>query len=318
MTNLPDNKIFTGNRLKDIDLDGLPLLQRLIADIAGISHLADFSVDRFAPALQEIVDSHEIPALLRNHLERYSSDPRYTPVVASNEYVHILTNDLCQLYIGTLQPAQTSRRVMFTSPCNFLFAPISRGAELRVVRYRLPNDWRGDQYEPAAQLTLVDEFTVGAGQLVNISRNGACLDGQGDGVAGDLYLHDFIVDAPIVWLRLASQASAPYQWVFDKDTLRPSFMSCSSVAHTRNETIIGLLNSFQESGSFKDDYLDVLQELTRSPLHHIRWSATQALFSANMERGLQAVDNMAKDPHPQVMRAAHASIQQLKQAGVIA
>jgi hypothetical protein len=315
---ISENKLcFNKNRLKNnIALDGLTSVKHLADKISKLEKLADFSVFDFEDEFEKIVGNGEATDFILNHVQQYASDSRYSPSVASTEFAHLLVNDLCQLYVGFLKPEQTMRNIIFTAPCNFLFAPLSPDSELRVKKYLLPKDWNCEVYDVNAELILTDEYSVFTRQIINVPRNGDCVNSQHDRALSDSYIYDFSVEKPIIWLRLASQATSPYQWVFDKTSLKPSFMSSSAIAHTRYETIIQMISSFHAIGVTNEVYLQALESLTKSPLHHIRWLAAQELFEANQERGISVVKELVDDIHPHVKKAAAGAIIQLQNAGI--
>jgi len=309
---------FNKNKLKNSEsLNELWSVNSLITSVSKVESFADFSISNFENTFQKILNSCEPTEYVLRHVKQYALDSKYSPSVASANFVHLFANDLCQLYIGSLSSEQTKRNMIFTAPCNFLFAPLNRDAEVFIKKYLLPKDWNCEIYDTNTKLELVDEFSLRAGQYINVPRNGNCIDSQKDQSPSDSYIYDFTTEKPVIWLRLASNATAFYQWVFDKDTLKPSFMSSSSLAQTRYETIIQVINSFRESGENVEKYLDVLESLTANPLHHIRWAATQELFEANQTRGINAVKKLIDDTHPHVKKAAIEALIQLRNYGVV-
>lgn len=317
MSNKEAKSFFTGNRINNPALADLTSIARLTDAIGKTRMISQFSVGDFENEFLDIAQSGDLIKFILRQAERYAMEDGYSPPVTSPDFVHLLVNDLCQLYIGTLHPQQTARNITFTSPCNFLFAPLSPNVDLYIKKYKLPDDWVNEVFDAGQKLTLVDEFTIGNGECINISRNGPCLESIADGGTQDHFVYDFRVDQPLTWLRLASQAPAKYQWVFDKDTLHPVFLSSSSVAQTRFETIIQMISSFHESGMATEKHADVLESLTLNPLHHIRWQATQVLFDVDHLRAISVIQRLENDAHPHVANAAIASLQQLRQAGLL-
>jgi hypothetical protein len=189
------------------------------------------------------------------------------------------------------RPAQ----FLYLSPVDALQARVG-GTPLKVGRYSCKRPGSFDLLERDLPLTFdgCDEAKLD----VQFERRGreqildwSALDEEG---------------GPGVTLRVNSGPLAPFEWAFDRTTLRPAGLSPIDPIESNVSTIFSLLAAVGERQS-----VEYLLPFLESERHFMRWNAIQAIAALDKDSSIAGLQRLADDPHPEVRAAARRSLAQL-------
>jgi hypothetical protein len=262
--------------------------------------LADFVQDvesRFKPA-DPGTFWHCEPALEKLLAEGVASDwlnDQLRALTANPQFVGDWTATEGVLHRGngwTLSVAifDTARRFVHALPFLAFYSPLD--SELVGTRYRLPETFRHDVFDPSLRLEPAGTVTVGRGQLLRLET--------------DRYAYDFSIPRPSPILRFASESIRPLEWLFSKGTLQAWQANDAELSSTQLRVAAYVLGRIAHHSSIAP-----LRDLAKHPHHAVRWAAIQNLGRLSRSEALTKIRDAINDSHPHVRRAAQKTLDQL-------
>jgi len=182
------------------------------------------------------------------------------------------------------------RRFIHALPFLAFYAPLD--SELTGGRYRLPEGFRNDVFDPALRLEPAGTVSVGRGELLRLET--------------DRYAYDFHIPRPLAVLRFASTSLRPLEWLFSKSTLQAWQANDAELSSTQLRVAAYVLGKVAHHSS-----IGPLRDLAAHPHHAVRWAAIQNLGRLSRSEALVKIREAVNDPHPHVRRAAQKTLDQL-------
>ncbi|MGH2359559.1 MAG: HEAT repeat domain-containing protein, partial [bacterium] len=182
------------------------------------------------------------------------------------------------------------RRFIHALPFLAFYAPL--GAELVGGRYRLPEGFRNDVFDPNLRLEPAGTVRAGDREVLRLET--------------DQYAYDFQLPRPLPVLRFASASLRPLEWLFSKNTLQAWQANDADLSSTQLRVAAYVLGKIAHHSS-----IGPLRRLAAHPHHAVRWSAIQNLGRLSRSEALAKIREAVNDPHPHVRRAAQKTLDQL-------
>lgn len=182
------------------------------------------------------------------------------------------------------------RRFIHVLPFLAIYAPID--AELTGTRYRLPDTFRNDVFDPSMRLEPAGVVTARPAETVRLETA--------------RYAYDFNVPSPLPFLRFATTPIRPLEWLFSKSTLQAWQANDAEVSFTQLRVAAYVLGKIAHQSS-----VEPLRDLAKHPHHAVRWAAIQNLGRLSRTEALAKIREAVNDPHPHVRRAAQKTLDQL-------
>jgi len=281
-------------------------LPRIHANTKGRPNLAQLckqlslpmrtNIGELKPYFDDFLASHELTGTLKSDLDELRREPGSNfPWIEPLQYTIFRNESYILQLIGTDKPKSDSR--LKSTQSSQLWGMVTSPASVEFQLFNFPPDVNVGVFDPGLRLVRGDKFNLFAKDPSVIVNAPDVLEINPHGRAMALVL----VEVP----------SFPYVWEFDRQSLEPLLVSAVSPAITRLEVAVDVVAMLSQ-GSCESDGINeqakmVLNELTRSPYHFVRWKATQALFKLDRVAGLSAVEQALRDPHPEVRQAANTS-----------
>ncbi|HUR41515.1 MAG TPA: HEAT repeat domain-containing protein [Verrucomicrobiae bacterium] len=189
--------------------------------------------------------------------------------------------------VATLEPA---RRFIHALPYYAFYSPLAE--ELVVDRYRLPNGFRSDVFDPSVRIAHLDTLNIAKGDVLKLETN--------------QYAYDFRLTKSLPILRFASRCVRPLEWLFSRSTLQAWQANDAELRLTQLRVAAHALGKIAHQSS-----IDPLKRLSAHPHHAVRWAAIQNLGRLSRSAALAKIKEAVNDPHPHVKRAAQKTLEQL-------
>lgn len=189
--------------------------------------------------------------------------------------------------VATLEPA---RRFIHALPYYAYYAPLVE--ELVVDRYRLPQGFRNDVFDPSVRISHVDTFSIAKGDVLKLET--------------DQYAYDFRLTKPLTILRFVSRCVRPLEWLFSRSTLLAWQANDAELRLTQLRVAAHALGKIAHQSS-----IGPLRRLASHSHHAVRWAAIQNLGRLSRSAALAKIKEAVNDPHPHVKRAAQKTLEQL-------
>lgn len=184
----------------------------------------------------------------------------------------------------------TPRRFIHALPFLAFYVPLA--SELSGARYRLPEAFRNDVFDPALRLEPAGTVSAARGQPLRLET--------------DRYAYDFHIPHPLPVLRFASASLRPLEWLFSKSTLQAWQANDAELSSTQLRVAAYVLGKIAHHSSVAP-----LRNLASHPHHAVRWAAIQNLGRMSRTEALARIREAVNDPHPHVRRAAQKTLDQL-------
>jgi hypothetical protein len=184
----------------------------------------------------------------------------------------------------------TPRRFIHALPFLAFYLPLA--SELTGSRYRLPEAFRNDVFDPGLRLEPAGSVSAPRGQPLRLET--------------DRYTYDFNVPHPLPVLRFASASLRPQEWLFSKSTLQAWQANDAELSSTQLRVAAYVLGKIAHHSSVAP-----LRDLAAHPHHAVRWAAIQSLGRLSRTEALAKIRDAVNDPHPHVRRAAQKTLDQL-------
>jgi HEAT repeats len=182
------------------------------------------------------------------------------------------------------------RRFIHALPFVALYVPLA--SELTGDRYRLPETFRNDVFDPAVQLAPAGSVRAKQGEVLRLET--------------DTYAYDFHVPKALPVLRFVSASTRPLEWLFSKSNLQAWQANDADLSSTQLRVAAYVLGKIAHHSS-----IDPLRQLASHPHHAVRWAAIQNLGRLSRSEALIKIREAVNDPHPHVRRAAQKTLDQL-------
>lgn len=182
------------------------------------------------------------------------------------------------------------RRFVHALPFLAIYAPLD--SELIADRYRLPDGFRNDVFDPNLRLELAGTVRAVRGELLRLETN--------------RYAYDLQLPRPLPVLRFVSASLRPLEWLFSKSTLQAWQANDADLSSTQLRVAAYVLGKIAHHSSIPH-----LRDLAKHPHHAVRWAAIQNLGRLSRSEALGKIREAVNDSHPHVRRAAQKTLDQL-------
>ncbi len=261
-----------------------------------LSAAENASLEILKDDVKDLAQSPDIKILLHRILKEIHQNICYSPTEFRGHELVLIDSEKISLSLSLLTPQNAAGGKMADFPMDallYLLGPDS----LKVNLYQVPSNRQSEVFDPSQSLTLTEQFMLAPGESVFI-RSG-------------VQVCDFEIPADVVILKMLSRKINPLIWTYDKISLAPLYSSSSNLQASRIKTSVQLLSQLSMRLGVDADTLQNTIQLTTHPLHFIRWSAIQTLFSLDREQGTKALIIALDDSHPHIRNAARRSYAKL-------
>ncbi len=259
------------------------------------------SVESLRLPFDQFAKSNDCKGIVNSELVDILNNPANRSCRTDGRYI-LFRNQafrLSLLLLGTT-PGDNGSAFLTTEASDRIIAVITGKVHLR--RYQPPSEVNLSIFDPKTKFLKTYDEVIEHGSDSVLFRVGDVIDWH--------------YDRPCVVASLACTRTATYTWTLDHETLHPTRILASTPHVSRWETVIDLMICLSRKLGPTLEIKQTLKDLTKSPLHFIRWKAIEALFSIDQSLGLIAVKEAIKDPHPHVASAARSSLIALSDAGI--
>ena len=262
--------------------------------------LADFVQDvesRFKPAdpetfwnceaaIEKLLAEGVASDWLNDQLRALAADPQFVGTWTATEGVLHRGNG----WSLSVAIFDTARRFVHALPFFAIYSPLD--GELAGTRYKLPEAFRNDVFDPGLRLEPAGTVAVARGQLLRLET--------------DRYAYDFNISRPFPVLRFTSASVRPLEWLFSKGSLQAWQANDAELSSTQLRVAAYVLGKIAHHSSIAP-----LRDLAKHPHHAVRWAAIQNLGRMSRSEALTKIRDAVNDPHPHVRRAAQKTLDQL-------
>lgn len=269
-----------------IGSDFIECLNRYVPDSNGkIANLIGF------PAIFQKLAQSEIPGeICGNHLKQFLSDSDYYIDDFEDSSVTIYKDDHFTCSIRVCYPYEASTRTLSSAPSDELISVLSPVKKLTGKCYELPSEIELSIFDPSAQLRFVRDIELSRGSEPFYSRAEK--------------VPDLRCDKKIALLSFVESDFVPYQWAFDRRSLKPLFSGATRSEISRIETSLELLELLSGSHFDMNVVLPIVERLCEHPLHFVRWKALQTLSAMDKTKAKRILLLMRGDDHPLIAKTA--------------
>lgn len=262
--------------------------------------LADFSRDvesRFKasdPATFWLCEQPVQRLLAEGVLARWANE-QLKGVIADPNHLGDWSSTEVVLHRGTgwtisISAFDSTRRFIHALPFSAIYAPLD--SELTGDRYRLPESYRNDVFDPSVRLEQAGKVQARRHEPLRLET--------------DTYAYDFQISKPTPVLRFASATQRPLEWLFSKSTLQAWQANDADLSSTQLRVASYVLGKIAHQSSVAP-----LRSLSSHPHHAVRWAAIQNLGRLSRSEAMVKIREAVNDAHPHVRRAAQKTLDQL-------
>jgi hypothetical protein len=238
-------------------------------------------------SLRRLLEAGGPAAWLNRELSALAKDPYYLGDWHAGEVV-LQRASSWTLSIVLLD---SPRRYIHALPYLALYSPL--GGRLEATRYRLPEAYGNDVFDPSLRLQREGQVGAAKGELLRIES--------------DRFAYDFDIRQPVPILRLASATLLPLEWLFSKSTLQAWQANDADLRFTQLRVGAYVAGRLAHQSS-----IEALRRLSTHAHHAVRWAAIQSLGRLDRAEALARIRNALSDPHPHIRRAAQKTLDQLE------
>jgi hypothetical protein len=239
-------------------------------------------------ALRRLLEAGGPAAWLNRELAALAQDPYYAGDWHAGEVA--LQRTPC--WALSLVLLDGPRRYIHALPYLALYSPLG-GSRLEATRYRLPEGYANDVFDPSLRLRKEGQVSAGTGELLRIES--------------DRFAYDFDIRQPVPVLRLASNTLLPLEWLFSKSTLQAWQANDADLRFTQLRVGAYVAGRLAHQSS-----IEALRRLSTHSHHAVRWAAIQSLGRLDRAEALARIRDALADPHPHVRRAAQKTLDQVE------
>jgi HEAT repeats len=237
-------------------------------------------------AFRQLLAGNGIPAWTSEQLRTLSKDPHYLGDWSAQE----VSLHRGRGWAVSVALFDTPRRFIHALPFLAFYAALD--SELIVDRYRLPEGFRNDVFDPGLRLEPDGTLNVRRGDLLRLES--------------DRYAYDFHISRPLPVLRFVSASMRPLEWLFSKSTRQAWQANDADLGSTQLRIAAYVLGKIAHHSSIAP-----LRDLAQHPHHAVRWAAIQNLGRLSRSEALVKIREAVNDPHPHVRRAAQKTLDQI-------
>lgn len=259
----------------------------------------DRPIETFKSAFDALQSSTECVNFFNEEIEKLTHDVTCRAVVLGGSTCVIFRNAKYTLSLYTVSRPLAQNSSVSTILSDSLLGTQGRNGLCEYVHYNLPDTVDISVFDPDARLA---ESSRGA-----FKPHGASI------VLHATDLITITATQAVSFLALSERRVVPYCWTYDKHTLKPQLIEATVSSISRLRVAIDLAENLYGEYGAKEDWSEILESLTYSPYHFIRWRAVQALFRLERDAGLKALVRASRDSHRHVAEAAASSLARLAQ-----
>lgn len=238
------------------------------------------------PAVARLLAEGAVARWINDELRTLAADPQYLGNWTATEAV-LHRSSKWKLSVAVFD---TPRRFVHALPFLAIYAPLD--SDLTGDRYKLPEGFRNDVFDPGARIEPAGSVKVGRGETLRLET--------------DRFAYDFQLPRPMPVLRFVSASLRPLEWLFSKSTLQAWQANDADLSSTQLRVAAYVLGKIAHHSS-----IEPLRELSTHPHHAVRWAAIQNLGRMSRSQALAKIREAVNDPHPHVRRAAQKTLDQL-------
>lgn len=239
------------------------------------------------PAVRRLISEGTLGAWINRELTALHTNPQYMGAWAANEAILHQGNG----WTVSIAKFNTPRRFIHVLPFLAFYVPLTTA--LSGNKYRLPDDFRNDVFDPAVRLEPAGPIAVPPGEPLRLVT--------------DSFAYDFHIPAPLPVLRFATSAVRPLEWLFSKGTMQAWQANDAELSSTQLRVAAHVLGKIAHQSS-----IGPLRALSTHKHHAVRWAAIQSLGRLSRTEALAKIREATSDPHPHVRRAAQKTLDQLE------
>lgn len=184
---------------------------------------------------------------------------------------------------------------LYMAPVHALQSPIF-GPGYSVDRYRMTHQFGSMEIDKDTSLEYLGRDHVPCESVFKKSARGEVVDVILDDQSNERNFS----------LRVSSQALAPFQVNFDRQTKRTFGLTPVDIMASNLTTIFDLLTDIGDPRS-----IEHLAPFVEHNLHFVRWRAMRAIFGIDEVEGLRLLEQACNDEHAQVRQAAESTLERL-------
>ncbi|HEY4083141.1 MAG TPA: HEAT repeat domain-containing protein [Burkholderiaceae bacterium] len=235
--------------------------------------------------LQEIIaDRIYINSRLIEYFERVAKNPLYYPIEISGTNMSLMPTEVARPYgLSISYHDQEPLRTMTSHVAYVLLSPLNRSVEIDL--YDAPDDWNPDIFKTDIHITKAGHTSLQPGQVIAVKPE-------------DRMLH-FQFQGPTALIKIHSQPISTFEWSFNLDSGRAwqSIFAIPADSNTAHACIV--------ARALADPRLVTgLTGLLENKCHQLRWTAAQALGRIGRSHGIDAMQYLKDDAHPEIAAAA--------------
>lgn len=238
------------------------------------------------PFVRRLLDEGVIQSWFNERLRALIADPHHAGDWRANEVTFHRGNG----WSVSVTLFDTTRQYIHALPFLGIYAPL--GVELTAEKYKLPDNYRNDVFDPSVRLEAAGRISVPGGQLLRLET--------------DRYAYDFQVPKLQAVLRFSSGVVRPLEWLFSKSGFQAWQANDADLTFTQLRVAAYVLGKIAHQSS-----TEPLKLLSTHSHHAVRWAAIQNLGRLNRSEALVKIREAVSDPHPHVRRAAQKTLDQL-------
>lgn len=236
--------------------------------------------------VRRLLSENVLSEWIKKELAALAADPQHVGDWSATEAVLHRGNG----WTLSVSILDAPRRFIHALPFLAVYAPVD--SELVATRYRVPEGFRNDVFDPSLRLEPAGVVTAQLRETLRLETS--------------RYAYDFNVPRPLPFLRFATTPLRPLEWLFSKSTLQAWQANDAEVSFTQLRVAAYVLGKIAHHSSVQP-----LRELARHPHHAVRWAAIQNLGRMSRTEALAKIREAINDPHPHVRRAAQKTLDQL-------
>jgi hypothetical protein len=246
--------------------------------------------------LNELICSGFITELINNELENLHSRNLYVTTPASFNHFTIFDSPLYSLFLIS-KSAEDLKMTIFGSPhsSDRFIIPLDKNGFIGDL-FKQDNPYPTDILDKTKKLSTVKEnYHFKQNELIFLEKD--C----------DILSYSPLNESDITFLAFYSKIEGQYVWEYNLKTLLPERIVAGNFQSTsRLEQACTLLG---EIGNIKS--LPYLQNLLHHPEFNVRWESAKSIMMIDLEKGINALEFLKNDEHPEIIKSVDKSFKQL-------
>jgi len=251
--------------------------------------------------LEYLCTSPFLTQLINFELSELAKNPVYVPVPASFSFFTIFDCDYCSLFILSRKGSDFNNS-LHCSPHAGDRILVSLNTEGIIYNlYNQNNPYPIDIIDRNKKLTLIGEnLNLDFGEAILLRKD------------QDVFEYSKR-NHQVNVLALYSKDEGPFVWEYDLKSLHPlrivagNYQTSSRVEHTC--TLLG------EIGNVKS--IEKLFQLLEHSDFNVRWEAAKSIMWIDSDKGIEALNFLKNDSHPEIFKAVEKAFKQIENQSVI-